>query len=227
MAFVDDHKERFGVEPICRVLTEHGVKIAPNSYYAHKKRPPSMRSVRDERVLAEIVRVHTDPEIGRGLYGVRKVQAALAREGGVDGRPVSRRQVRTPHAQRRPARRPPWQEVHHHPGGPVRAAAAGPGAAGLHRQRAEPAVGGRLHLRADLVRDGVHRVRHRRVLPPHRGMAHRGVHADLTAAGRPGDGVVDPRTRGSHRAGSARRADSSFRCRKSRRNQLVVATSRV
>ena len=60
MAFVDDHKERFGVEPICRVLSEHGIKIAPNSYYAHKKRPSSARAGRDERVLAEIVRVHTD-----------------------------------------------------------------------------------------------------------------------------------------------------------------------
>jgi putative transposase len=93
VAFVDDHRDRFGVEPICRVLSEHGVQIAPNSYYAHKKRPRSARSVRDERVLAEIVRVHTDPTIGRGLYGVRKVHAAVVREGGVDGRPVSRRQV--------------------------------------------------------------------------------------------------------------------------------------
>ena len=57
MAFVDDHRERFGVEPICRVLSEHGIKIAPNSYYAHKKRPASTRKMRDERVLAEIVRV--------------------------------------------------------------------------------------------------------------------------------------------------------------------------
>ena len=93
IAFVDDHRDRFGVEPICRVLTEHGVKIAPNSYYAHKKRAPSARSVRDKAVLAEVVRVHTDPRLGRGLYGIRKVHAALAREGGVDGIAVSKRQV--------------------------------------------------------------------------------------------------------------------------------------
>jgi putative transposase len=93
IAFIDDHRDRFGVAPICRVLTAHGVKIAPNSYYAHKTRPPSTRRLRDERVLAELERVHADPKIGRGLYGVRKVHAALAREGGVDGRPVSRRQV--------------------------------------------------------------------------------------------------------------------------------------
>jgi putative transposase len=93
VAFVDDHRDRFGVEPICRVLCAHGVKIAPNSYYAHKKRKRSARSVRDAVVLAEIVRVHADPRIGRGLYGIRKVHAAIVREGGVGGAPVSRRQV--------------------------------------------------------------------------------------------------------------------------------------
>jgi putative transposase len=93
VGFVDDHRGRFGVEPICRVLTEHGVPIAPNSYYAHKKRARSARSIRDEAVLAEIIRVHTDPKIGRGLYGVRKVHAVLVRAGGVDGQAVSRRQV--------------------------------------------------------------------------------------------------------------------------------------
>jgi putative transposase len=93
VAFIDDHRSRFGVAPICRVLSEHDVPIAPNSYYAHKKRVRSARSVRDERVLAEIVRVHGGPNLGRGLYGVRKVHAALERQGGVEGRPVSRRQV--------------------------------------------------------------------------------------------------------------------------------------
>lgn len=92
VAFVDDHRDRFGVEPVCRVLSEHGVRIAPTSYYAHRRRVPSARALRDERVLAEIVRVHTDPTIGRGLYGVRTVHAQV-REGGVDGLPVSRRQV--------------------------------------------------------------------------------------------------------------------------------------
>ena len=34
MRFISEHKSRFGVEPICRVLTEHGLKIAPSTYYA-------------------------------------------------------------------------------------------------------------------------------------------------------------------------------------------------
>ncbi|MGW4982982.1 hypothetical protein [Streptomyces mirabilis] len=37
----------FGVEPICRVLTGHGLKIATSTYYAAKNRTPSARSVRD------------------------------------------------------------------------------------------------------------------------------------------------------------------------------------
>ena len=93
MAFVAEHARRFGVEPICRVLSAHGVKIAPSGYYAHLKRPLSARAVRDQAVLARIRTVHGDPEIGRGLYGVRKVVAQLVREGGVAGLPVSRRKV--------------------------------------------------------------------------------------------------------------------------------------
>jgi putative transposase len=39
--YVDQHKQEYGVEPICRVLTETGAKIAPSTYYAAKSRPPS------------------------------------------------------------------------------------------------------------------------------------------------------------------------------------------
>ena len=90
---------------------------------------------------------------------------------------------------------PPRPPVRHHQARPAGGAAAGPGQPGLHRRRAEPAVDRRLHLRADLVGDGVHRVRLRRVLPPHRRLAHRRIDADRAAAGRAGDGAVDPRPR--------------------------------
>ena len=89
MAFIEAHRERFGVEPICRVLTEHGCAIAPSTYYAARRRAPSARAVRDAELLPEIVRVHGDPDIGRGLYGVRKVWHQLRRE----GRAVPRCQV--------------------------------------------------------------------------------------------------------------------------------------
>jgi putative transposase len=90
VAFIDQQRDRFGVEPICRVLAEHGVKIAPSTYYAARSRPPSARTVRDGELLAEIRRVHGDPQLGRGLYGARKVWHQLRREGGVNGLPVAR-----------------------------------------------------------------------------------------------------------------------------------------
>ena len=81
VGFIDAHRDAFGVEPICRVLREHAVAtIAPSTYYAARSRPPSPRSVRDEALLVEIRRVHTDRERGRGLYGALKVWRQLHRE---------------------------------------------------------------------------------------------------------------------------------------------------
>ncbi len=73
MAFIDQYRARFGVEPICRVLSGHGCQIAPRTYYAAKARPRSARGVRDEQLLVEIRRVHAASR--GGLYGARKVHA--------------------------------------------------------------------------------------------------------------------------------------------------------
>ena len=92
MAFIDEHRDRFGVEPICRVLAAHGVAIAPSTFYAAKTRPPSARAVSDEAWLVEIRRVHG--EVGRGLYGARKVWHQLRREGFVVARCTVERLMR-------------------------------------------------------------------------------------------------------------------------------------
>ena len=73
IAYIDANKDRFGVEPICRVLP-----IAPSTYYAAKSRLPSARALRDEELKAEIRRVH---EEHFGVYGVRKIWRQLHREG--------------------------------------------------------------------------------------------------------------------------------------------------
>ena len=78
MAFIDEHRMRFGVEPICRVLTEHGCKIAPNTYWVARKRPLSARAIRDHALVSEIVRVY---EANMFVYGADKVWAQLNREG--------------------------------------------------------------------------------------------------------------------------------------------------
>ena len=43
VAYINAYKNLFGVEPICRVLRDHNVPIAPSTYYAAKK-PASIRS---------------------------------------------------------------------------------------------------------------------------------------------------------------------------------------
>ncbi|GAA2521379.1 hypothetical protein GCM10010201_19070 [Pilimelia columellifera subsp. columellifera] len=63
------------------------MKIAPSTYYAARSRPPSARARRDVQVTEVIEQVH---ERNYSVYGVRKVYAELARQGGVGGQPVAR-----------------------------------------------------------------------------------------------------------------------------------------
>lgn len=79
--FIDDHRDRFGVLSVCRVLTEHEVKIAPSGYYAFKKRPPSARALRDAELIEHIEDVFWNRSKGRGICGARKVWRLLKRDG--------------------------------------------------------------------------------------------------------------------------------------------------
>jgi putative transposase len=72
-AYIDAHRARFGVEPICRTL-----QFAPATYYAASGRQPSPRRQRDDRLKAEITRVWNEH---RQVYGADKVWAQLNREG--------------------------------------------------------------------------------------------------------------------------------------------------
>lgn len=76
--YIDQHRDRFGVEPICAVLKDAGVQIAPSTYYAAKVRPPSARAVRDAELVVDIKTAH---KANLGVYGVRKIHAELNREG--------------------------------------------------------------------------------------------------------------------------------------------------
>lgn len=76
--FIDDHKDEFGVEPICTTL-----QVAPSTYYAAKTRPASVRANEDAALEREITRVH---QANFGVYGVRKVWRALLRAGIFVGR---------------------------------------------------------------------------------------------------------------------------------------------
>jgi putative transposase len=71
--YIDAHRERFGVEPICRTL-----QVAPSSYYAAKRRQPSARAVGDAVLAPKVLQVWTD---NYKVYGARKVWRQLHREG--------------------------------------------------------------------------------------------------------------------------------------------------
>lgn len=77
-----DHHEngglRWGVEPICSVLSEHGVKIAPSTYYEHLDKAPTRRMRRDKYLVEQVRRVHSE---NYSVYGARKVWLQLNREG--------------------------------------------------------------------------------------------------------------------------------------------------
>ena len=78
IAFVDDHRQAYGVEPICKVLP-----IAPSTYREHvaQRRDPaklSARAQRDLKLKPEIARVFAE---NYAVYGVRKVWRQLRREG--------------------------------------------------------------------------------------------------------------------------------------------------
>ena len=45
--YIDEHRDTFGVEPICMTL-----QVAPSTYYSARSRPASARSIRDAMLHA-------------------------------------------------------------------------------------------------------------------------------------------------------------------------------
>jgi len=80
-AFVRDHRRRWRVGIMCRVL-----RISRSGFYAWRKRPPSARQERSDRLLMKIRLVHQE---NRELYGSPRVHRALL----VEGQRVSRNTV--------------------------------------------------------------------------------------------------------------------------------------
>lgn len=88
--FIDEHRDRFGVEFICRVLrvAVRGF-LTSRGYRAAKMRPPSsQRALRDDLLVPEVVRLHAE---NYGVYGRRKMHALLKRHGWQVGRDQTER----------------------------------------------------------------------------------------------------------------------------------------
>lgn len=95
IAFIREHKDqrvlgpdgveglRWGVEPMCAVLTEHGVPIAPATYYEWLDKQPTKRQLRDEQVT-ELIRAEREhPKTGKfaSTLGSRKMWLRLRGKG--------------------------------------------------------------------------------------------------------------------------------------------------
>jgi putative transposase len=76
--YIDEHRDKFGVEPICSVL-----EIAPSTYYAAKNRAPSARAVRDAVLKVTLLALW---RANYEIYGIQKLWKAAVRAGEDVGR---------------------------------------------------------------------------------------------------------------------------------------------
>jgi putative transposase len=84
--FIDEHRGRFGVEPICRTLD-----VSASAYYQRRSGQRSARAIADERLLERIEQVHA---ANYHCYGYRRTWLALKREGVDVGRDRVKRLMR-------------------------------------------------------------------------------------------------------------------------------------
>lgn len=84
--YIESHRDRFGVEPICTVLSEHGCPIAPSTYYERRRQPVTEAELEDA-YLANALFTLWEEEWR--VYGARKLWHT-ARHAGLD---VGRDQV--------------------------------------------------------------------------------------------------------------------------------------
>ena len=84
-AFIASVAGVFGVVPVCRALSGHGIAISPRTFYARRSRPPSRRAVRDAWLTGLLRQVFEPDERGRkkpeSLYGAVKAWGHLRRQG--------------------------------------------------------------------------------------------------------------------------------------------------
>jgi putative transposase len=80
VAYIDGHRDEFGVEPICAVM-----QMAPSTYYAAKKREvsPSARALRDAVMMQILMALWV---ANRKVYGAHKLWKAARRAGHDIGR---------------------------------------------------------------------------------------------------------------------------------------------
>lgn len=81
--YISTHRDRFGVEPICTVLSEHGLPIAPSTYYERIKSPVTAAELEDAYLANALVTLWREEW---RVYGARKLYRAARHAGLVVGR---------------------------------------------------------------------------------------------------------------------------------------------
>jgi transposase InsO family protein len=99
--YIDEHRGRFGVEPICRVLD-----VSASAYYQRASGERSARVIDDERLLERIRELHA---ANYYAYGYRKLWLALGRAGETVGRDHVKRLMRQHAIQGAKRRGKPWR----------------------------------------------------------------------------------------------------------------------
>jgi putative transposase len=100
-AFIDEHRDQLGVEPICRTLD-----VSASAYHQRATGERSARRVEDDRLTGRIRAVH---EANYDCYGYRRVHAQLVREGEQAGRDQVARLMRSADIQGAKRRGKPWK----------------------------------------------------------------------------------------------------------------------
>ena len=100
-AFIEQHRARFGVEPICQTLG-----VSASAYYERASGRRSARALEDERLLRRIEELH---EANYLAYGSRRMWKALLRAGERVGRDRVARLMRRHGIQGAKRRGKPWR----------------------------------------------------------------------------------------------------------------------
>jgi len=76
--YIESHRDRFGVEPICTVLSEQGLKIAPSTYYQRRRQQVTEAELEDAYLANALVTLWGE---NWGVYGARKLWKAAGHTG--------------------------------------------------------------------------------------------------------------------------------------------------
>ncbi len=101
--YIDEHRGRFGVEPICRTLD-----VSASAYYHRAAGAKSARAIEDQRLLEVIRQTHAANYFA---YGYRRLWKALQRAGEPVGRDHVKRLMRSAGIQGAKRRGKPWRST--------------------------------------------------------------------------------------------------------------------